>query len=475
MNTTTDKQHIIFISHKHQTANKAARVIKEKFKLYGSGRLEIKLAEDMPAGTDWRKWINDNVPQANTMLFLCTCQDEGWEWCVYEAGVFNAKRDPSTRNLIVLHSPVVERPGPLDNLQAVEAKVKNMKLFLKDFFGTNKYIDASPINPDFANNDATLSTVAEEICQHFATGLPTTRRFGNYFTLSIEQSDDMEDSIIPDDATIESDAVSLRIFGLGEQPVSSSHWTWSDLKKRITGQENALWMKSLGKAIESAIEHGIVEKPISETYQSKVGKIYSIVIESLNISTTGPMKFRILLVEQSAKSTIYATDHRFSALLSSMVLGNRLQWEVCNHYLFALDNHSATYETLCQELADKIATIEAEARFRGSIDSPRYKLDERITYAFDQDDPRRQEVADNQRNQNVCKDQLLNAIESGQDKTKIKEKLTHLRVLNNQLMLCVSQRYHELLDSIRSDSAITPETVLQAPPSLIEQPGSSPH
>ena len=458
MNTDAKPKNLtIFISHKLRAARMAAETIREKFLLYGSNRLTFLIAEEMPAGEHWRQWIKEKVAQADIMLFLCTCPDEEWDWCVYEAGIFTGLSEIEKKHLILLYSPVVNLPDPLSDIQSVEAKPQSMKGFLRKFFGTDTYA-SPPINTAFAENDTEVTKVATSLCQLFATAAPMTRYFGRYITLNVEQPDLLKEGNIPNDLMIESDALSLGLlFDLGENPVNRPHWTWQDIKSRITnGNQN--WLKSLGTTLASVIQHGAIDKPIIETFQApRTGKNYSIVLESLDTRGSGIMKFRILFAEQSAKSFITAADERFSTLLSSMILGNRLQWEVCNHYLFLLKNQQTLDKRIYKELEEKMMTIEHEAQTRRTLEFQRQDVNERLVCAFEAGDKRRSEIEENLTKQNISKKGVTNAIAAA-NANELEENLAQLKVLNNQLMMLITMRYNELLSSIAEVAAVTPES-----------------
>ena len=166
MSGTSNSKITIFISYKHKHGGEIARAIREKFSVFGSNRLEFKIDEDIPPGDDWRKWIKESIREANIMFFLRTRLDKEWDWCLYEAGLFEGLKGKDNKRLIVFYSPSSKPPSPLENLQAVEATRTKVRDFLKRFFGSSDLTEADPpINLPFAYNEQLLDSTAEEICR----------------------------------------------------------------------------------------------------------------------------------------------------------------------------------------------------------------------------------------------------------------------------------------------------------------------
>ncbi len=164
----SEKKLCIFISHNHKDADKAAEIIKNTLLLYGGGRFRFLLSKDLPPDHNWHHWIKETIGQANIILFLCTNLNESWEWCLYEAGIFQGLKDESEGHLIILHSPAVKPPLPLADLPAIAAKPEPMKKFLKQLFDFAKMSERIvPITETFIPDEQTLTNIANKICHLF--------------------------------------------------------------------------------------------------------------------------------------------------------------------------------------------------------------------------------------------------------------------------------------------------------------------
>ena len=70
----------IFVSHGTKYADIAKTLKRSLLEVKSSKQLSVKLSEDMPAGREWRQWIDDNVRTADVFVLLYphTTMDMGW-------------------------------------------------------------------------------------------------------------------------------------------------------------------------------------------------------------------------------------------------------------------------------------------------------------------------------------------------------------------------------------------------------------
>ena len=204
----------IFISHKDEYET-AARTIKGILSRLGGNSVKCFISEEIPAGDDWYQWIGDRLAESNVLLLLFTEPSASWDWCLYEAGLFQSIGGNDFRRVICLHSPQSEPPRPLKHLQAVATDADKVKQFLKDLFGGTALTGhAAPINEYFAQDNDAVTREAFAICSVFN---PVSRRkvhFNKFIELHVERPKEITAAAIPGDATVRSDAVSLSVFGL---------------------------------------------------------------------------------------------------------------------------------------------------------------------------------------------------------------------------------------------------------------------
>jgi hypothetical protein len=243
----------IFISHKHED-EKVARIIKQKLSLFGANRLKFFLFEEIPPGTDWFKWIKDRLAESNLLILLFTHPTSTWDWCLFETGIFLGLAGEDYRRVICLHNPNSEPPSQLKHLQTVKAVPEKVKEFLRLLFGSTKITGiGSPINTAFAEDDGEPTRVAQAICEMFDQRQPRRQFYNNYLILHVDPAH-IHGNKLPNDAIIQSDQLSLEMFGLKENPPSRFTWTWNDLENRVLSSGMTKWIEELGEAIYTACQ-----------------------------------------------------------------------------------------------------------------------------------------------------------------------------------------------------------------------------
>jgi len=73
----------IFVSHGTKYADIANSLKRSLLMVRSSKQLSVKLSEDMPAGREWRRWIDDNVRTADVFVLLYPHTSMDMGWCNY--------------------------------------------------------------------------------------------------------------------------------------------------------------------------------------------------------------------------------------------------------------------------------------------------------------------------------------------------------------------------------------------------------
>ena len=119
----------IFISHGTKYADIATSFKRSLLMVRSSKQLSLKLSEDMPAGREWRRWIDDNVRTADVFVLLYphTAMDMGW--CNYELGRFYKSDD----NVVCIRNTDIPTPPPVfEPYQSIVADQAGLIKFMKD-------------------------------------------------------------------------------------------------------------------------------------------------------------------------------------------------------------------------------------------------------------------------------------------------------------------------------------------------------
>ena len=125
----------IFISHKSKDRKTAEEIIKvlKKNDNQDNPKITFFISYDIPGGDRWYETIRKNLKESNLLLLLFTDSTRNWDWCLYEAGLFDPLDDDTFKRVICLHN-TSSIPGPLKHLQGFSATTENMKKFLYQLF-----------------------------------------------------------------------------------------------------------------------------------------------------------------------------------------------------------------------------------------------------------------------------------------------------------------------------------------------------
>ena len=102
----------IFVSHGTKYADIAIGLKRSLLRVQSSRRLNVKLSEDMPAGREWRKWIDDNVRAADVFVLLYPHTSMDMGWCNYELGRFYQRDD----NVVCIRNSDIPKPPPKEKI-----------------------------------------------------------------------------------------------------------------------------------------------------------------------------------------------------------------------------------------------------------------------------------------------------------------------------------------------------------------------
>ena len=165
-------QLIIFVSHGTKYADIANSLKRSLQRVQSSRQLSVKLSEDMPAGREWRKWIDDNVRAADVFVLLYPHPTMDMSWCNYELGRFYQRDD----NVVCIRNTNIPKPPPVfEPYQSIEGDLDGLTKFMKDLFVTGALTKGEVLNPNVAkvsSEDGTLvNDLASQLAEKFAVAL----------------------------------------------------------------------------------------------------------------------------------------------------------------------------------------------------------------------------------------------------------------------------------------------------------------
>lgn len=123
-----------------------------------SSKLDITYARDFSCHKDYHEKSLRVTRNAHWFMLLLPDPADGWDWYLYESGLFRAKKLPGDR-LICIHHEDSLVPVKIDNIDAVPATRQHLIPFLH-----NLLCNQNPLpGMDAINHDAMIEPIAESL------------------------------------------------------------------------------------------------------------------------------------------------------------------------------------------------------------------------------------------------------------------------------------------------------------------------
>ena len=134
--------------------------------------LSVKLSEDMPAGREWRRWIDDNVRTADVFVLLYPHTSMDMGWCNYELGRFYQRDD----NVVCIRNTNIPKPPPVfEPYQSIEGDLAGLTKFMQDLFVTGALTKGDVLNADVAKVSSEAGALVTEIARELADKFAAAR------------------------------------------------------------------------------------------------------------------------------------------------------------------------------------------------------------------------------------------------------------------------------------------------------------
>lgn len=441
----------IFLSHKSedfQTAREVKDLLQKNnrendfLNFFLPENMKIFLSEEMTQGQEWYPWIKQHLVESNLLLLLFTDVTQDWDWCLYEAGLFDRLDDTHHRHVICLHPSQIEPPKPLRHLQTVPATPHATKLFLEKLYTEIQLTGlAEPIAPRLVALRTESPKEFENLLERAAQQLmdlidhrPTKKRsFCDYFILRIKEPQAIHPDQIPPDASVESRGRTLsNLFGLGER-----EWPWQDVEMQARKKRDTRWINELAKAIHQASQDRAIEPLRAPLYAVREQKIYRPLLAESTWEANGEITFKIVFYE-GVSWLIEDIPKRQGNLLTSLVMATRFRYELLEKYGGHLPQEitEEEKEQLYSEIAQVIEHIEEEAEFHHMFEQ------EELVAAFsDTDQPTIHQMYNKWYR---IREQLKTDLDT-KNSGAIESHLLQLREINTQYLDLATRRYAELM------------------------------
>jgi TIR domain len=250
-----DDKFRVFISHKHEDHEFAATVANSLQSVSTAVECFVS-GSDISAGTDWNREIRDALKRSHLLVLLFTNPTKGWDWCLYEAGLFTRLDEESVHAVVSLFHPDGSAPRVLKNLQGVPGSQAALLEFLENLCKSTWRVSddwrRGPLNsrvrPEVLNAAATQIAVAFPVARSHATHHPCHR-----LVLDLSSASDSRDGI-PDDARVVEGPGATETYTLSLFQVSSEErtHTWGELVATLDGAD-APWRRQLDRRFAAAL------------------------------------------------------------------------------------------------------------------------------------------------------------------------------------------------------------------------------
>jgi hypothetical protein len=261
----------IFVSHGHKYADIAISLKRSLLRVQSSKQLSVKLSEDMPAGREWRKWIDENVRTADVFVLLYPHTSMDMGWCNYELGRFYQRDD----NVVCIRNTDIPKPPPVfEPYQSVVADQAGLMTFMKDLFVTGVLTKGEVLNENVgkvsSDDGALANDIARELAEKFAAARVDEQLYERRLVISVKYAD--SGKLDPVNSIIEGNDSGMELLGFRHMPGMK----WSDIRNvLVTSTE---WPMELEQAM-ATMASGQLPPPLSP-FRSPSGIFIPVIVRA---------------------------------------------------------------------------------------------------------------------------------------------------------------------------------------------------
>lgn len=371
----------IFISHKTSDEQTAVHIrdILKGFDDDENPMMEFYLSEEIIGGDKWYDWITSRLKSANLLILLFTDPTLDWDWCLYEAGLFDLLDGDHHRRTICLHSPATDPPAPLKHLQAYSASTEKTAKFLDQLFiGTDLTGLDKPVARWLKNVPEKRDAAAKEIAELINRVPKISEWHTKYMFIHVRDPEEITVDRIPPDAKVEAKEKTLELF---DRP--DGLWEWKDLEKKARLGNDQRWLDELAMAMTSVAQGNLPESVQAIFHPLRGSAMYRPILYRADKLADGSIKFKILFCEDVSWQVQNAPP-KLQSLLTSLVMATRFRYELLQKFLDHNGKlvNGAPKEDICLQIKHAMLSIESESSSRGLLD--KLNLTRAFTSAEDQ-------------------------------------------------------------------------------------------
>jgi hypothetical protein len=413
---------------------------------YSGGKVKFILKDQSLTfgGTNWRKWIEKKITEADAFFLVLSGNQDDWRWCLYEAGYYSGMKEKS--GLIVFIPADLETPPTVEQYETVRMVPKELVRFLKQFFGGVEWANRNePIAPAILKDKTSLHTMADELTNLFSPNRTVRIYFHLSMTISIKEDDDSQRAI-PDTAIVKFGSQEAAMLFDIQANSKTDILRWDNFVKRLeTAGMNQGWLMELEEAILDIRNKRMARQIGSSFFSESTGKNYRIILSRFDITKNESLTVRLLLVEEVKPDLLASLPLSLRVLAGSLNLGLRYKFEVLNPCIDWLEETMAGGgEDLLTQIRKTFETAEEKQRLEGQ----RLGLVSMEKFlALFEDPATRSQLRKQMLSWQTGWESIDNAIQS-KDLTLAVQKIKALNTDITEIIQLMSHRYHELIKQI---------------------------
>jgi hypothetical protein len=399
------------------------------------GHVKIFMSSDIgsiTAGEEWLTSLQRAIRRASAMLVLCSTRSVSRPWVQFELGAAWFKQ---TRIIPLCHSGMTpdELTMPLAPLHAAQLGTETGIRILYDAVAAELDWPKVPEPRDLAG----LLSRIHELEIDFENEL---QQFERYIDVVIPAPGVVDCDRIPDNTKIESDAESLKIFGL----IASTRWTWLDICKAAQKTKDTRWLKQLQRCIQKASQR-VRFYPVQAIYHTEEGS-YQPQLAKREVQLDGSCRYHVHFVETTV-APLTDVDNDLGLLATLLRLGLRFRYEVIEHVqrmvkalqLQPITEHAGELERTVSMLRGAIERIELDTLSRGAQNFHPYA----VVALFEREEEQR-EIVSLQSTWRGARDLLFRETPP-LTASELQRSMNALGDMNHRFMCMATSRYHEMV------------------------------
>ena len=323
----TDQRVSLFVSHKVQIHRRAAARIKAILEAR-TERLDVHICEDIPAGDQWRSWIEERLAHSQVLLVLLPQAAADLTWIAAEIARFGSVC-PSGR-LAVLKFPGRPVPDIVRDRQIIDISREDLReRFLKPLYRESTFTGLpTALNPRVSETHIAQDAEEIEAALHGIADL-RVQRYGE--SLIVETHD--LDVTTADGLAA---AVVRAPNGCSILNWNRRAFTWSELKAKAEEDrgKGTFWVSEMAQVIV-ALAKGSGPGVMTSTFRGRgavAGQIFRPQLERADFAGDTPVRFHFTFHPVLVPELVRGQGH-IGDVFNLLHLATRVRWEVLHPFL----------------------------------------------------------------------------------------------------------------------------------------------